>query len=109
MVRQQKPNLTANIRQVGKIASDMLVRSKQICIIEFFHAEKLVPIDINRRLLNVYGEQTVHFSRDDRDVREKVGHLDMQTAAGDYNKIIIVFVVVNLLYAIVSLCSQYLL
>jgi len=45
--------------QSDKMASDMEVRMKQSCVIEFLHAEKKnAPNDIHRRLLNVYGEQT---------------------------------------------------
>jgi len=43
--------------QSGKMVSDMEVRMKQRCVIEFLHAEKIAPNDIHRRLLNVYGEQ----------------------------------------------------
>ncbi|XP_065596389.1 high mobility group protein HMG-I/HMG-Y isoform X5 [Cyrtonyx montezumae] len=45
-----------------KMASDIEVRMKQWCVIEFLHAEKIEPIDIHRRLLNVYGDQTVDVS-----------------------------------------------
>ena len=48
--------------QSDKMASDMEVRMKQRCVIEFLHAEKIAPNDINRRLLNVYGDQTVDVS-----------------------------------------------
>lgn len=41
------------------MASDMKVRMKQRCVIEFLHAEKIAPSDIHKRLLKVYGEQTV--------------------------------------------------
>ena len=44
------------------MASDMEVRMKQRCVIEFLHAEKITPNDIHRRLLNVYGDQTVDAS-----------------------------------------------
>jgi hypothetical protein len=33
--------------------SDMEVRMKQMCVIEFLHAEKIAPNDIHPRLLNV--------------------------------------------------------
>ena len=48
--------------QSVKMASDMEVRMKQRCVIEFLHAEKIAPNDIHRRLLNVYGDQTVDVS-----------------------------------------------
>ncbi|XP_040556984.1 serine/threonine-protein kinase VRK1 isoform X1 [Gallus gallus] len=63
------------------MASDMEARMKQRCIIEFLHAEKIAPIDIHRRLLNVYGDQTVdvstvrrwvvRFSSGDNDLKDK--------------------------------------
>ena len=62
--------------QSDKMASDMEVRVKQI-----LHAEKIAPNDIHRRLLNVYGDQTVDvstvrqwvacFSSGDSDVQDK--------------------------------------
>ena len=64
-----------------KLASDMEVRMKQRCVIEFLHAEKIAPNDIHRRLLNVNGDQTVdvstvrrwvaRFSSGDSDVKDK--------------------------------------
>jgi hypothetical protein len=45
--------------QSDKMASDMEVRMKQRCVTEFLHAENIAPNDIHRRLLNVYGDQTV--------------------------------------------------
>ena len=48
--------------QSDKMASDMEVRMKQMCVIEFLHAEKIAPSDIHQRLLNVYGDQTVDVS-----------------------------------------------
>ena len=64
-----------------KMASDMEVRMKQRCIIEFLHAEKIAPYDIHGRLLNVYGDQTVDvstvrrwvacFSSGDSDMKDK--------------------------------------
>jgi len=54
---------------------------KQRCVIEFLHAQKIAPNDIHRRLLNVYGDQTVdvgtvrrwvaRFSIGDSDVKDK--------------------------------------
>jgi len=35
---------------------------KQRCVTEFLHAEKIAPNEIHRRLLNVYGDQTVDVS-----------------------------------------------
>ena len=59
----------------------MVVRMKQRCVIEFLRAEKIAPNDIRRRLLNVYGDQTVDvgtvrrwvalFSSGDSDVKDK--------------------------------------
>jgi hypothetical protein len=48
--------------QSDKMASDMEVRMKQRRVTEFLHAEKFAPSDIHRRLLNVYGDQTVDVS-----------------------------------------------
>jgi hypothetical protein len=45
--------------QSDKLASDIEVRMKQKCAIEFLNAEKIAPIDIHRCFLNVYGDQTV--------------------------------------------------
>ena len=45
-----------------KLASDVEVRMKQRCVSEFLHAEKIAPNDIHRRLLKVYGDQTVDIS-----------------------------------------------
>jgi hypothetical protein len=36
--------------------SEMETRMKQRSVIEFLHAEKIAPIDIHQRLLNVYGD-----------------------------------------------------
>ena len=68
--------------QSDKMASDMEVRMMQRCVIEFLHAEKIVPNDIHRRLLNVYGDQTVdvstvrrwvaRFSSGDSDLKDKL-------------------------------------
>ena len=67
--------------QSDKMASDMEVCMKQRCVIEFLHVEKNAPNDIHRRLLNVYGDQTVdvstvrqwvtRFSSGDSDVKDK--------------------------------------
>jgi hypothetical protein len=50
----------------------MEVRSKQRCVIELLYAEKIAPVEIHQRLLNVYGDQTVRwvvsFSSGDSDV-----------------------------------------
>jgi hypothetical protein len=43
----------------GKIASDEEVHTKQRCAVEILHGEGIAPVDIHRRLLNVYGDQTV--------------------------------------------------
>jgi hypothetical protein len=42
--------------QSNKMTSDMEVRMKQRCVIEYLHAAKSAPSDIHRRLLNVSGE-----------------------------------------------------
>jgi len=67
--------------QSDKVASDMEVCMKQRCVTEFLYVEKNAPNDIHRRLLNVYGDQTVdvstvrrwvaRFSRGDSDVQDK--------------------------------------
>jgi len=50
--------------QSDQMASDMEVRMKQRCVIEFLHAEKkIAPNDIHRRLLKFYGYQTVDVRR----------------------------------------------
>jgi hypothetical protein len=59
----------------------MEVRMKQRCVTEFLHAGKVARSDIYRRLLNVYGDQTVNvstvrrwvvrFSSGDSDVKDK--------------------------------------
>ena len=64
------------------MASDMEVRMKQRCVMEFLHVEKIAPsCDIHQRLLNVYGDQTVdvstvrcwvaRLSSDDSDMKDK--------------------------------------
>jgi len=63
------------------MVSDMEVCMKQRCVTEFFHAEKIAPNDIHRRLLNVYGDHIVdvstvrwwvaRFSSGDSDVKDK--------------------------------------
>ena len=70
--------------QPEKMASDIKVHMKQRCGIEFIHVEKVAPIDIHRRVLNVDGNQhpletsgcehseaVVCFSRADSDMKEK--------------------------------------
>jgi len=49
--------------QSDKLASDMEVHMKQIFVSEFFHVEKIAPIDIHWCLLNADGDQTVNVSR----------------------------------------------
>jgi hypothetical protein len=44
------------------MASDIEVRTKQRYVIEFLTAEQIAPIDIHRRLLKVYGDDTVDVS-----------------------------------------------
>jgi hypothetical protein len=46
----------------GKMACDMGLHTKQRCVIEFLHAEKIAPINIQRCLLNIYYDQTVDVS-----------------------------------------------
>jgi len=41
--------------QSDKMVSDMEVCMKQRCVIEFLHAEKIAPTDIDQSLLNVSG------------------------------------------------------
>jgi hypothetical protein len=67
--------------QSVKMASDMEVLTKQRCVTEFLHAEKIAPVDIHRRLLDAYGDQTVgvstvrlwvvRYSSGDTDVRDR--------------------------------------
>ncbi|PNF28558.1 hypothetical protein B7P43_G12914 [Cryptotermes secundus] len=44
------------------MASDIEVRMKQRCVIEFLTAEQIAPTDIHRCLLKVYGDDTVDIS-----------------------------------------------
>ncbi|PNF30463.1 hypothetical protein B7P43_G12155 [Cryptotermes secundus] len=44
------------------MVSDIEVRMKHRCVIEFLTAEQIVPTDIHRRLLKVYGDNTVDVS-----------------------------------------------
>lgn len=52
------------VRQIGlegqsdKMAVNMKVYMKQRCVTEFFHVEKMPPIDICQHILNIYGDQT---------------------------------------------------
>jgi hypothetical protein len=52
----------ATAEQSTKMASDIEVRTKQRCVIEFLTAEQIAPTDIHRRLLKVYGDDTVDVS-----------------------------------------------
>jgi hypothetical protein len=45
--------------QSSKMVSDMEVGKTQRFVIEFLHVERLAPIDIHRRLMNIYGDTTV--------------------------------------------------
>ena len=62
--------------QSDKMASDMEMRMKQRCVIEFIHVEKIASDDIHRRLLKVYGDQTVDLST----VRQWVAQFSRATA-----------------------------
>lgn len=44
---------------VGKKVSGMEVHVKQKCGIELLDGEKMAPVDINRLMLNVYGDPAV--------------------------------------------------
>ena len=67
--------------QSDTMASDMQVHLKQRCVAELLHWEDGVPIDIQWRLQNVYGDQTVgestvrwqvvHFSSGNADKKDK--------------------------------------
>jgi len=48
--------------QANKMAPDTDLCMKQRCGIELLHAEKIAPIDIHARLLNIKGDQTVGVS-----------------------------------------------
>jgi len=82
--------------QYDKMASDMEVRMKQRCVIEFLSAEKIAPNDIHRHLMNVYGDQTVdvstvrrwvvRFSSGDSDVKDKPRSGQPCTAATPQNE-----------------------
>jgi len=54
--------VTAAEGQSDKLAYDTEVHMKQRHVIEFLHAEKVAPSDINQCLLNVDGDQTVNVS-----------------------------------------------
>jgi hypothetical protein len=56
--------------QSDKKASNMEVRMKQRCIIEFLNPEKIAPNDIHRRLPNAYGGQTVDVSKVDGEFQQ---------------------------------------
>jgi hypothetical protein len=49
--------------QSDKMASDMELRMKQMCVNEFLCVEKIAPSDIHWCLLNVKGDQTVDVSK----------------------------------------------
>jgi hypothetical protein len=82
--------------QSDKMASDMEVRMKQRCVIEFLQAEKIAPNDIHQRLLNVYGDQTVdvstvrrwlaRFSSGDSDVKDKSRFRRPRTAVTPFHR-----------------------
>ena len=42
--------------QSDKIVSDVEVCMKKMGVTEFFHVEKIIPIDVHQHLLNIYGE-----------------------------------------------------
>jgi len=48
--------------QSDKVGSDMEAWMKQMCGTEFLHAEEMVPTDIHRCLLSVYGDQRADVS-----------------------------------------------
>ena len=60
-----------------KMASNLEVRMKQKCAIEFLHAEKMAPTDIHRHSLHVCRDQPVDVST----VRQRVVHSALVTAA----------------------------
>ena len=75
LVWQQRLNLPTNIPfhvvavqqmaaegQSDRMASDMEVWMKQMCLIEFLYEEKMALIDIHQHLLNVDGDQAVDVS-----------------------------------------------
>jgi transposase len=74
----------------------MEVRIKQRCVIEFLHAEKIAHNEIHRRLLKVYGDQTVdvstvmrcvaRFNSGDSDVKDKPRSGQPCTAVTPQNK-----------------------
>lgn len=52
----------AEKEQSDILVPDVKVYVKQRSVIEFFHEEKITPIDIHILLLHVYGNQTVYVS-----------------------------------------------
>jgi len=79
-----------------KMASDIEVRRKQKCVIEFLHAEKFAPNDTHRRLMYIYEDQTVdvstvrrwvvRFSSGDSDVKDKARSGQPHTAVTPRNE-----------------------
>ena len=48
--------------QSDEMTSDIEVHTKQRCVTESLHVEKIAPIDIHQCLLNVYGGQPLNVS-----------------------------------------------
>ena len=63
-------------RRSDKMASDTEVCMKQSCGTEFLCEQKMAPIDVHRRLLNIYRDQTVDVST----VRQWVVHFSQHSA-----------------------------
>ena len=78
------------------MASDIEVRMKEKCVIEFLTAEQIVPIDIHRHLLKVYGDNTVdvstvirwvvRFNSGESEVHDKPRHGRPCSAATPHNE-----------------------
>jgi hypothetical protein len=78
------------------MAPEMEALTKQRCSIEFLHVEKMPPVDIYRRLLTVYEDQTaaesivrlwlVRFNSDDSEVRIKPRSEWLYTAVSSRNE-----------------------
>ena len=68
-----KPCLSIAVLVTSLVLPIMDVRQKQRCVVEFLNAEGVAPIDIHRRLANVYGAEAVDVSTVRRWVRRFEG------------------------------------
>jgi hypothetical protein len=88
---------TAAEKHFYKMASDLDVHTKQRCVLNSSMRERISPVDIHGRLLNIYGDQTVdvrtvrrwvvRFSRGGSDVRDRPRWGRPCTAASSRNEV----------------------